>query len=96
MTFKCPLFLNQVHAWFLEITLLVCLCVYKSDLLSLHLLLSYQLHLFLMQDVPHLNDYIYDKHLMKSFHEANTDDDSDLFYPAAANKEEGLTMVMCH
>ena len=30
--------------------------------------------------VPHVNNYIYDKHPMKSFHEININDDSDLFY----------------
>ena len=37
------------------------------------------LHSFLIQDTPHLNNNIYDKHLMKSFHGADANDDSDRF-----------------
>ena len=37
------------------------------------------LHSFLVQDVSHLNN-IYDKCLMKSFHGADADDESDRFY----------------
>ena len=36
----------------------------------------------LIQDAPHLNN-IYDKRLMKSFHGADADDDSDRFYLAS-------------
>ena len=35
------------------------------------------LHSFLIQDAPQLNNNIYDKHLMKSFHGADVNDDSD-------------------
>ena len=34
---------------------------------------------FLIQNVPHLNNNIYDERLMKSFHGADADDDSDWF-----------------
>lgn len=38
-------------------------------------LLFCQLHSFLTHDVPHLNNYIYNKHLMKSIHLAHANDD---------------------
>ena len=37
------------------------------------------LHSFLIQDVPNLNNNIYNKCLIKSFHGADADDDLDRF-----------------
>ena len=34
-------------------------------------------HKLVKQDTPHLNNTIYDKRLMKSYHGADADDDSD-------------------
>ena len=37
----------------------------------------------LIQDAPHLNNNMYDKRLVKNFHIADVDDDSDRFYLAS-------------
>ena len=50
----------------------------SNQLISLYHCLA-DLHSFLIQDIPHLNN-IYDKHLMKSFHEADASDVLDQFY----------------
>ena len=40
-------------------------------------ILFYQLHLFLIQDMPHLNNYMHNKRVIKLFRGTDTDDDLD-------------------
>ena len=54
----------------------------SDQLISLLYYCLADLHLFLIQDASHLNNIIYDKHLTKSFHGADVDDDLDRFYLA--------------
>ena len=51
----------------------------SDQLVSLYHYCLANLHSFLIQDAPHLRNYICDKCLMKSFHGAHADDDLDQF-----------------